>query len=85
MLYRILTEESEHNFRVVRKLMCDNFDGFTMYTGQGFWKGEFEIALIIEVVTDSEVDVLHVAATIREQCKQECVMVQKIACEAFLI
>jgi len=51
ILYRIYTEDKNRS-RVIERVTRD-FDGFTVMTGDGYWKRHVESCLIIEIVTPS--------------------------------
>jgi uncharacterized membrane-anchored protein YitT (DUF2179 family) len=76
MLYRILTENK--NRKQIIKLVSDRFDGFTVIKTQGYWKGQTERSLIIEINTNAEWEIKEICQEIRDYNKQECVMLQKI-------
>ena len=73
--YRIYTEDKGD--KIVEKIACDNFDGFTILHGTGYWKGHVEKSIIVEVI--SEQNILHqvkiCAQEIKRVNKQESVLV----------
>lgn len=73
--YRIYTEDKED--RIVEKIAYDNFDGFTILHGIGYWKGRIEKSIIVEIL--SEQNILHqvkiCAQEIKRVNKQESVLV----------
>ena len=86
MLYRILTENK--NRKYIAKIVSDEFEGFTIYKSQGFWRGVSERSLTIEIYAKTvgiEDRVKSVCRLIKEYNKQECVLVQKLEVEAEFI
>ena len=80
MLYRICTEDT--NRRQLTDLIDQHFDGYTLYTVEGRWKGKAEDALIIEIAshgTFSRVKVL--AEAIKELNQQEPVLIEVVPSE----
>lgn len=80
MLYRILTEDKNRDD--IGKLVSRYFPAFSLFTGQGFWKGTPEHSLCIEIDTDDDSKkygaVRHIAETIKIKNHQDAVMIQKI-------
>lgn len=79
MFYRIYTEDV--NRPKIEKIIGRFFEGFTLITGRGFWKGKAEDSLIIEIFATSN-DCPNVRERIDVICeeintsnKQECCMV----------
>ncbi len=52
--YRIYTENK--NYRSVMDKAKECFEGFTVFTGTGVWHGTEEKCLVIEVLSDGDVD-----------------------------
>lgn len=57
------------------------FEGLTFFEAQGFWKGELEKTFVIEIVTDLENKVYHLATLYKLRFRQESVLVVKAADE----
>lgn len=75
-LFRIYTENK--NMARVVELASDIFaEGFSVFTGQGYWAGSTEPCLILEVAAEEEQRpiVLALADSIKVENKQQCVMV----------
>lgn len=84
MLYRILTEDKNHE--ELEKLAAKHFPGFTLVRGQGFWRLQKEDTLIIEIVADDiDVKINTLALAIKQLNNQEAVLVQKIQNQQWLI
>lgn len=58
------------------------FEGLTFYEAQGFWKGELERTFIIEIVTEFENKVVHLATLYKIRFRQESVLIVKSHDEA---
>lgn len=81
MLYRICTENK--NYEDIVKLVSRYFDGFTVIKTEGYWKGQKEHSLIIEIVSDAkdtEQKIGKIIFDIKRMNKQESVLVEKIEC-----
>lgn len=51
------------------------FDGFSMITGLGFWKGKAENCTIIEIITNNRATIANLVNDIKISNRQESVMV----------
>ena len=51
MRYQIYTENKDRD--IIEALAVVQFDGFTIIEATGFWQGDFEPSLIIEVISDA--------------------------------
>ena len=73
-LYRIYTEHK--NLDSVVHQANQRFEGFTVLSGVGYWKGKAEPALIIEVVAPEEDRelVVDLALSIKRTNAQEAVL-----------
>lgn len=76
-LYRIYTEDKG---KVPEQLARQYLDAFTVYSGFGFWKGNDETCLVIEVLDNSPLGpighkVIALAKRIKEMNEQEAVFV----------
>ncbi len=76
VIYKVYTEDTAFRPRIV-ELISKYFDGFTMTSGSGFWKGLGELSLTIEIigVYADKSKVLKLAAEIKILNKQESVLV----------
>ena len=85
MLYRIITEDK--NTEVVCGIIGSVFEGYTKYTGVGYWKGERENCLIIEIDGDESIcpAIVSLCKRIKEVNVQEAVLLQSIECRGELI
>lgn len=87
MLYRILTEDKNHD-KIV-KIVNRKFDGFTLLTGIGYWRGKPEICLIIEIsapdLAGNRRKVIAIVQRIKKLNDQEYILLQKIDCRSELI
>lgn len=83
MLYRILTENKNHDKTIW--LVSEHFDGFTVITATGYWQGKPEHSLIIEIGPDAKMgdgdartQIEKLAYAIKKQNGQQAVLVQRI-------
>lgn len=51
------------------------FDGFTIWNSTGYWKGEREDTIVIEIVTDDTKSVYSLAKDYKSKFNQESVMI----------
>lgn len=82
-LYRLFTEDI--NRKEVIKLAASQFEGFTLKTDSiGYWHGQPEKSLSIEVITEDGAAVEKLAELIKEVNHQEAVLIERIKNEAYL-
>ena len=63
-VYRIYTEDTPDYRDNVRTILANaGIDGYTLYSGQGVWKGETESCLVIEIIRK---DIKSFAAMVRQ-------------------
>jgi len=76
MLYRLYTERI--NLPNIKKIVSSQFDGFTLTNGEGYWRGESEESLIIEIVSNDDIEakVINLAKLIKLENNQESVLLQ---------
>lgn len=59
-------------------IVAPSFDGFTVLEGYGYWKGQREKVVIVEIIHDGGKDstalVLFIAETYAARFSQDCVM-----------
>lgn len=87
-LYRIYTEDTSSDDKGLTDLIVANgFDGFSIWTGTGAWKGEFEASVCYEILgsEDDKEKVWEIASKIKEQNKQESVLIVELEAEASFI
>lgn len=83
VLFRIITEDV--NRPELLALVGSFFDGFTMRQGIGYWKGEAEDSITLEVITPDSAKVMDLADKIKLLNKQEAVLVERINNTAWLV
>ncbi|KKK83012.1 hypothetical protein LCGC14_2797650 [marine sediment metagenome] len=86
ILYRIMTEDLNRD--QVIKLASKYFDGYSISkpgARSGFWKGQEEASLLIEVITSAKNKVMQLANEIKKLNNQESVLVEAIANNAWLV
>lgn len=76
MTFKIYTEDKNRDG--IKGIVGRFFDGYTLITGEGVWKGISEPCLIIEIVTDHQGSngmVNRIAEDIKRINQQESVLV----------
>lgn len=77
--YRIYTEDK--NRKGIVDIVKTRFDGFTLFEGTGYWKGQPERSLIIEIITPcnsgDDKAIADIAADIKFINQQEAVFITK--------
>ena len=81
--HRILTEDI--NRQSVIDILSKYFDSFTLIAQKGYWKGQEERSLSIEIIGASEKTVLRASEEIRVANAQEAVMVFSITGKSRLL
>ena len=77
-LYRIFTERRQA--LQVTLLVADQFPGFSLFEGRGYWQAQPENFLCIEIVAP-EIDaprIAHLASQIKNLNNQESVMIETL-------
>ena len=74
--YRIHTENV--NGPRILKMASARFEGFTVFYGIGYYKGEPEFSLVLEIITSDAAGIYLLAEEIRKANRQESVMVNRI-------
>jgi hypothetical protein len=85
-LYRICTENINRD--KVESIVNSYVDGFTILEGTGYWKGERESSLVIEIAAEQSymhAVVRHIARDIKAENAQQAVLVQSFEGESELI
>lgn len=75
-LHRIFTENK--NKPDILKLTSKLFDGFTAFNATGYWKGNPEKSLCLEIITDQSSKVDLLAGRIKRANDQESVLVEVV-------
>lgn len=85
--YRIMTEDT--NRARLTALVSERFDCFSVYNGTGYWKGNAEQSLTIEIIdVDGSIPsgaIDSLALAIKELNKQEAVLITVSDIEGKLI
>lgn len=83
MIIRICTEDKGNSFEL--KALCSKyFDGYTIYSADGVWKGTQELSLIIEIAVldrttrKARTRARELAIAIKVLNKQEAVLIEYI-------
>lgn len=86
MLYRILTEDCKRD-EIAALVAKRDFPAFTLIPSQGYWKGQKENSLTIEIDASVEwkAGVYALAKDIKTLNSQDAVLVQEIALESVLV
>lgn len=82
-LYRLFTENVNKEW--ICQCISRHFPGFTLLEGIGYWEGQGERSLCIEIVTEDADKVRIISHAIKEHNKQDSILVQKISIEGKLI
>jgi len=82
MLYKLYigsnNKTGKLEFSKAVKVASENFNGFTAYRGLGYWKGQAERSLILEIETRIKKKVFRLAKELARKLKQEAVGVAVI-------
>lgn len=88
--FKLFTEDSSHYRRTVQSIVSKEFDGLTVYTTTGLWKGAIEATQVIEIVVfvkDAHEaafvrgQILKVVSAIKLTNSQSAVLVTETQCE----
>lgn len=78
MLYRIYTEKRDN----VAEIVAQHWDAFTILEGTGYWAGERESSLVVEILTPTQTprgpvhsNVFATARAIKEANAQQAVLI----------
>jgi hypothetical protein len=80
IVYRIYTEDS--NRAAIVSAVSERFESFTLHETTGYFKGEAEKSIVIEIVDAREEDIRVVAAAIRALNGQKTVLVMGLRGQA---
>ena len=83
-LFRIYTEDKNYE-RIILPLLSVSFDGFSVYKGIGYWQGQKEKSLLIEIYTNNQNIIKAIAERIKHHNKQEAVLVTETECKIELV
>jgi hypothetical protein len=86
-LYRICTEDVNRD--KTRAIIGKYFDGFTLLSGEGIWKGSRENALVVEIFGDGSPGESAVVSMLCEDIKaenrQEAVLLQVMEVRGYMV
>jgi hypothetical protein len=82
-VYRIYTEDV--NSDGIEAILDGAFKGYTIFRGEGRWKGKKENSIVIEIEGTTRKRVLAVAKKIKAANKQEAVLVRRDKTDSRLI
>lgn len=84
-MFRICTENINQN--TIINIVGKKFASFNLISGVGFWKGQRENSLTIEIIGDDiEIDDVNaIAMEIKKVNKQDAILVQKLENNNWLI
>lgn len=83
-LFRIYTENKNYK-NVILPLLNAAFDGFSVYRGEGYWHGQKEPSLLIEIYTANRELISALAGAIKRHNHQEAVLITETACRVDFI
>jgi hypothetical protein len=83
--FRIYTENKRDG--VAERLTAAHFDGFNITETTGYWKGQREDSIVIEIIApgSDSLKVEALAGELRRELQQEAVLVTATEIESFLI
>ena len=82
-VYRIYTED--FNRSAIVSAVSERFESFTLHETTGYFKGQAEKSIVIEIVEACEADIQIVAAAIRAISGQKTVLVMSLRGQAHKI
>lgn len=92
MLYKIYVGLNGTPFRItdhardtVHALTARHFQGATFYDAIGVWAGEFERSVVVEILTESSIDVHRLAKELKVALTQNAILITKQSIESELI
>ncbi len=86
MFYKLFTERK--NVSWLKQMIAEYFPAFTIIESTGYWSGQSEKSIIIEIDTNLPSDEHHIkeiCSKIKGYNSQSAVLVQKISCFSELI
>ena len=83
IMYRILTEDVDRD--AIFAILDSRLDGYTVTPCYGIWKGKHECSLAIDITGVIQDTVTEIAEAIRDENKQECVLVVKFAADCTFV
>jgi hypothetical protein len=86
-MYRIYVENitQQDGLSIPEQLAAAAFDAITCIEARGYWKGQAENSLVIEILTDDGAAVQALAEKLRSKLSQEAVLVTRTATVATLV
>lgn len=86
-LYRIYVENvRDLNGNSLPETLCASaFDCITCISAKGYWKGQPEESMVVEILTDDEAGVLKLADVLRNVLQQQAVLVTRTDTAAVLV
>ena len=85
ILFRLHTQNK--NKKWLERIIAEHFDGFSIQEQTGYWQGQKEKSLCIEIMTERKSAPICIQKIVKEICgynKQECVLIQRIVLGGFL-
>ena len=88
MIYRIITEDKDRS--AVIQLTAGYFDGFSVKTQMGYWQGQPESSIVIEIdnIADDaqqESKIMELTRCIIKRNNQQAILVQRIQSDSELV
>ena len=75
-MYRIYTEDL--NREQIEAILASSFDSFTVLPATGYWEGQRENSLVIELDTNDKSSVVASAGRIKQQNHQEAILITEV-------
>lgn len=81
--FKIYTENKNEDY--IKELLNVAFDGFTVIHTKGFWKGQEEDALCIEIFTDNATLIKAISKKIKHYNNQDAILITESEVKAVFI
>jgi len=85
ILYRLHTQNK--NCKWLEQIISEHFAGFSIQEQIGYWQGQKEKSLCIEIMTERKSAPIRIQEIVKKICgynKQKCVLIQRIVLDGFL-
>jgi PII-like signaling protein len=66
---------SEEYYRKTVKILNKELDGYTIFRGNGIWKGNTEDTIIVEIINEKIEKIEKIAETLKKELNQEAILI----------